>query len=771
MTPELLLNLSIAILLLPLLGFVFLIFFGKRLGRPSGFIGTSILGIDLILAIIVAIARLVYYPDAPMHQYKFDWLNVGTNTVSLGVGLDNLAAIMLVVVTLISFLVHLFSLEYMREDKRFSRFYAYLGLFTFSMLGIVIANNFLNMFIFWELVGVSSYLLIGFWFEKDSAADASKKAFIVNRIGDLGFLFGLMTIYLTYGTFMFDEVFGGIHAGILPFDSGAWMTAVGIFVFLGAVGKSAQFPLHVWLPDAMEGPTPVSALIHAATMVAAGVYLTARVFPMFTADALLFIAYTGALTAFIAATIAITQYDFKRVLAYSTVSQLGYMVMGLGVGAFTSGFMHLVTHAWFKALLFLASGSVIHAMHHSMHHNDEHHMDPQDIRNMGGLRKTMPITYITFLFATIAISGIPLTSGFLSKDGILAGTLAFAQLSGHWFIPVAGFGAALMTAFYMFRLTIISFHGKPRTHIASHTHENNGYITFPLILLAILTFWFFYSLNPLDASKGWFHSITQTPQIATPPNLMFDFMVQDKDEHKHNNLEQQGANDAKANCCEEKVETTKDECCKSHDKSNLEKCCKSKGYQSVEDCCNDKACKCFKPFTVTHYTHVSSTNHHTAGTKLEEYIHHSHIPAMIVSLLVAISGIFLSFIYYQFKIWDVDSIVNLYPWLYKGSFNKWFFDEIYQATIVNGTVGLAKIGAWFDLNIIDGVVNFMAAIGRGFGKFIGWFDLRGVDGLVNLTAWLTKRFGDILRKPQTGIIQAYLILTIIGLVILIYVFI
>lgn len=764
MTPEFILNLSIVILLLPLLGFVLLIFFGKKLGRPSGFIGTGILGIDLILSIFVAFVRLVYYPDAPMHQYKFNWLNVGTNSISLGIGLDNLAAIMLVVVTLISFLVHLFSLEYMREDKRFSRFYAYLGFFTFSMLGIVIANNFLNMFIFWELVGVSSYLLIGFWFEKDSAANASKKAFIVNRIGDLGFLFGLMIIYFTYGTFMFDEVFGWINSGLLPFDSGAWMTAVGIFVFLGAVGKSAQFPLHVWLPDAMEGPTPVSALIHAATMVAAGVYLTARVFPMFTADALLFIAYTGALTAFIAATIAITQYDFKRVLAYSTVSQLGYMVMGLGVGAFTSGFMHLVTHAWFKALLFLASGSVIHAMHHAMHHHNEHHMDPQDIRNMGGLRKTMPITYITFLFATIAISGIPLTSGFLSKDGILAGTLAFAQLSGHWFIPVAGFGAALMTAFYMFRLTIISFHGKPKTHIASHTHENNGYITIPLVILAILTFWFFYSLNPLDASKGWFHSVTQSPQIATPTNLMYDFMVNENGDNRSASVH------SGLNYTEKNTHPTKDDCCKSHDKHKVEDCCKSKGFKSIEDCCSKNKSDCIEPFVVTHYKHPAS-GHHAAGTKLEEYIHHSHITAMIISLLVALSGILLSFIYYQFKIWDVDSLVNLYPWLYKGSFNKWFFDEIYQATVINGTVGLAKIGAWFDLNIIDGVVNFVAALGRGFGKFIGWFDLRGVDGLVNLTAWLSKRFGDLLRKPQTGIIQAYLILTIVGLVILIYIFI
>ncbi|HRT67123.1 MAG TPA: proton-conducting transporter membrane subunit, partial [Bacteroidota bacterium] len=319
MSPETLLNISLIILFLPALSFGFLVFFGKRLGKKSGIIGTSVLGIELLLSLVVAITRLTKYSTDAMFQYKIEWFNLGNSPVTIGIGLDNLAAIMLIIVTLISFLVHLFSIEYMRGDKLFSRYFAYLSLFSFSMLGIVIANNFLNMFIFWEMVGISSYLLIGFWFEKDSAANAGKKAFIVNRIGDFGFLIGLMIIFYTYKTFMFDSVFGQISQGTLPFNSGAWLTAMGILVFCGAIGKSAQFPLHVWLPDAMEGPTPVSALIHAATMVAAGVYLTARVFPIFTANALLFIAYIGAITALLAATIAFTQTDFKRVLAYSTV--------------------------------------------------------------------------------------------------------------------------------------------------------------------------------------------------------------------------------------------------------------------------------------------------------------------------------------------------------------------------------------------------------------------------------------------------------------------
>lgn len=716
MSPETLLNISLIILFLPALSFGFLIFFGKRLGRTSGIIGTVVLGIDLLLSLAVAIPRLVNYSSEAMFQYKIEWFNLGASSISIGIGIDNLAAIMLIIVTLISFLVHLFSLEYMRDDARFSRFYAYLSIFSFSMLGIVIANNFLNMFIFWEMVGLSSYLLIGFWFEKDSAANAGKKAFIVNRIGDFGFLIGLMIIYTTYQTFMFDDVFGKISQGTLPFNSGAWLTAMGILVFCGAIGKSAQFPLHVWLPDAMEGPTPVSALIHAATMVAAGVYLTARVFPMFTADALLFIAYIGAITALLAATIAFTQTDFKRVLAYSTVSQLGYMVMGLGVGAFTSGFMHLMTHAWFKALLFLASGSVIHAMHHSMDHLHNHDLDPQDIRNMGGLRKTMPITYITFLIATLTISGIPLTSGFLSKDGILAGTLAFGQLSGHWFIPIAGFFSAMLTAFYMFRLTIVSFHGEPRTEVAKHTKENNGLITFPLILLAVLSFWVFYSFNPLDSGKGWFAQRIKTPESVVPASLQREYMLPE-------------------------------------------------GVMAGSDAVTAET----NSHNLANETGTVATAHQS-HTKFEEYLHHAHYPAMGLSLLMALTGLTVAFLFYQFKTYSPGTLIKLYPGVYKGSLNKWYFDEFYQATAVNGTIGLAKVSAWFDLHIIDGIVNFTAAFTRGLSHFIGLFDNGFIDGLVNLSARIVGWFGQLFRKPQTGIIQTYLVLSALGLIILLIIF-
>lgn len=729
MTQDTLLNLTALILILPIFGFTFLIFFGKRLGRVSGWIGTTILGIDLLLSIAVAYSKIVTFESVNLIQLKFTWFEVAQNgAFRIGYGVDNLAAMMLIVVTLISFLVHLFSTEYMREDKLFSRYFAYLGLFSFSMLGIVIANNFLCMYIFWELVGISSYLLIGFWFEKDSAANAGKKAFIVNRIGDLGFFVGILIVFTTYGTFFYDDVFSAIGLGKMPFDNGTMLTVAGILIFCGAIGKSAQFPLHVWLPDAMEGPTPVSALIHAATMVAAGVYLVARVFPMLSADALTFIAFIGAITAFIAASIAITQNDFKKVLAYSTVSALGYMVMGLGVGSYTNGFFLLVTHAWFKAALFLASGSVIHAMHHAMHNMHDHHTNPQDINNMGGLRKTMPWTYYTFMFATIAISGVPLTSGFLSKDGVLAGTLAYGYLTGNWIIPIMGFGTAGLTAFYMFRLMIIAFHGEHKTEVAKTTHENKFPIVFPLVLLAVMSFWFFYTPNPIDADQGWFTKSFAQPETVVPKGLQFDFLISNK------KLEE-----AKAINNVQATET-------------------HEGIQSTE------------PAHPEHSEAVE-TGHgekHSYFNKFAEEIHHQHYPAMIYSLLIAGCGILFSFLMYQFKIFSADNFARQLSRFHRFSYRKWYFDEVYQATAVNGTVGIAKLAALFDLYVIDGLVNLSAGIGRWSGYLTGFFDNIVVDGIVNLTANATGFFGVVIRKVQTGSVQTYIIFAILGILILAY---
>lgn len=534
MTPDTLLTLALWILFLPLGGFLLLLAFRSKLPRQGDVIETAILGIALVLSIVVMIGVLNLHAEpipgfnsAPI-QANLTWVDFHSTVnvfgaeiplkIELGILLDNISAIMLVVVTIVSFLVHLFSIGYMHGDAKYSRYFAYLGLFTFSMLGIVLTNNIFMMYVFWELVGVSSYLLIGFWYEKPGPAYASKKAFIVNRIGDIGMWTGIMVLFTSYGTFRFDEIFQHISLGHLPYNSSEWMTAAGVLIFLGAIGKSAQFPLQTWLPDAMEGPTPVSALIHAATMVAAGVYLVARVFPLMTGEALFVVAIIGTITAFLAATIALVQNDIKKVLAYSTVSQLGYMILALGVGAYSAAVFHLVTHAMFKACLFLGSGAVIHAMHHSLHHLHDHETDPQDLRSMGGLKAKMPVTYLTFLVATLAISGVPLFSGFLSKDEILAGAWAFGGLHGGLAlaIPYIGFAVAAMTAFYMFRLVFLVFHGEPRrTDIHEHVHEVSMVMKLPLIILSTLSVWVFFSFNPFGGASGWFMQNVTIPTSVT----------------------------------------------------------------------------------------------------------------------------------------------------------------------------------------------------------------------------------------------------------------
>ncbi len=351
MTESSLISLAVVILFLPLLGFTVTIFFGKRFSKLFYF-EIFIIFTAFVLSAILAYTKLTYYLHTDISA-EFAWIDFGNIpvlkklTINLGILLDNIAVIMILTVNLISLVVHLFSIDYMKGDKKYSRYFAYLGIFTFSMSGIVFTHNFLMMYIFWELVGLSSYLLIGFWFEKKTASDAAKKAFIVNRIGDIGMLLGILILFTTYHTFSFHEIFTAIANGHLPFNSETGLTVAGLLLFCGAIGKSAQFPLHVWLPDAMEGPTPVSALIHAATMVAAGVFFITRIFTLMTGDALLIIAIIGALSAFIPATIALTQNDIKKVLAYSTISQLGYMIMALGVGAYQFAFFHLITHAFF----------------------------------------------------------------------------------------------------------------------------------------------------------------------------------------------------------------------------------------------------------------------------------------------------------------------------------------------------------------------------------------------------------------------------------------
>ncbi len=483
-------DLAWIVLLLPLAAAAVITLFTQRWKNLSAQISIAAVAGAFMASAALLIQFLAMHNTRSMAATPFEWLAVGIPgieelKVAIGLHVDPLALVMLLVVTGVGGLIHIYSYGYMRGDEGFSRFFACLSLFTFSMLGIVLANNFVMMFIFWELVGVSSYLLIGFWFEKASAADAAKKAFITNRLGDFGFLLGIILIWAMTGHTSFDALQSKFLKN--PEVLGLWLNVAGLLIFCGAVGKSAQFPLHVWLPDAMEGPTPVSALIHAATMVAAGVYMLCRVFFLFNplADAawpaalaflqghtaLDIIAWIGGFTALLAALIAVQQNDIKRILAYSTLSQLGYMVMSVGLAGPAPAMFHLATHAFFKALLFLGAGSVIHAMHHK-----------QDIWEMGALRKKLPTTWWTFLVGTLALAGVWPLAGFYSKDSILA------QAAEHK--PVL-FGVAILvatlTAFYMFRLLFVVFFGAQRTEEAAHAHESPGVMTWPLRILAVLS--------------------------------------------------------------------------------------------------------------------------------------------------------------------------------------------------------------------------------------------------------------------------------------------
>ena len=458
-------NLPWLILLLPLLSAVVITLFTLRSKTVSSLISIGAIVAGFVMTLIF-IGANSFHPAVT--ETSVNWLTVGSLNVELGLKLDTLSLMMLLIVTGVGGAIHIYSYGYMHADRSKARFFAFMSLFTFSMLGIVLANNFLEMFIFWELVGVSSYLLIGFWFEKPSAGDAAKKAFITNRLGDFGFLAGILMVWGLLGSLNFGVLQTTLTAN--PAMLGASATVAGLLIFCGAMGKSAQFPLHVWLADAMEGPTPVSALIHAATMVAAGVYMLCRTLFLFNHDALQFIAYIGGFTALLAALIAVQQNDIKRILAYSTLSQLGYMIMAVGLSGPTPAMFHLTTHAFFKALLFLGAGSVIHGLH-----------DEQDIWKMGGLKKKMPVTFWTFIIGTLALSGVPPFSGFYSKDSILGQAL---DQKSYLLFGVAAFVAGL-TTFYMFRLFFVAFLGEARTDTAKHAHESPPVMSLPLIVLAI----------------------------------------------------------------------------------------------------------------------------------------------------------------------------------------------------------------------------------------------------------------------------------------------
>ena len=623
---------------LPLVSFTAIIFLTIKRPRLSAYISIGAVFSAFILSVIV-LSEVLSNPVSS--EFKFTWISLPGFRIEMGMLIDPLTAVMLMVVTMVSTLVQIYSVGYMAGDPRVSRYFSFLSLFTFSMLGLVLSNNFFEIFIFWELVGLTSYLLIGFWFEKKVAADAGKKAFITTRTGDLGFLVGIFILATAAGTFNFNQIFHQIEANAIP---STLITVSAILIFCGAVGKSAQFPLHVWLPDAMEGPTPVSALIHAATMVAAGVYLVARSMTAFAAapDAAMVVAIIGAFTAFLAASIALVQNDIKRVLAYSTISQLGYMMMALGLVGYTAGTFHLMTHAYFKALLFLGAGSVIHAMH------------TNDIREMGGLYPKMKITAITFIIASLSISGIFPLSGFWSKDEI------FALAADKPVFLIVAILVAFMTAFYMFRLCFVTFFGKPRDPKKfEHAHESPRSMTIPLMILA------FFSIT-----AGW----VGIPWLK-------------------------------------------------------------KGFSS---------------FVYFHHPHHADPNFLLMG----------------FSTIVALSGIGLAYLIYYKKSISAEKLKEKFSFPYKVLYNKYYFDELYNAIIINPILKLAKHLFRFDLGIIDWLVNAFGDFTIFLSDVKEWFDSHIVDGAVNGVAYVFKRTSSNIRKIQTGKLQNYALIIFFGIAII-----
>ena len=635
--------------LFPLLGVIINGFFGWKMGhRIVGILGSSTIGLSFVAAVLVYLDLIQLPPhDRVFTETLFTWLAAGSLSVKIGFLIDPLSMVMVLVVTGVSFVIHIYSIGYMHGDRGFVRYFVYLNLFVFAMLLLVMADNFLLMFVGWEGVGLCSYLLIGFWYQDNYNAYAGRKAFIVNRVGDYGFLLGMFLIFVTFGTLNFSEVFRQA-AEHYTVGSGI-ITAITLLLFVGATGKSAQIPLYIWLPDAMAGPTPVSALIHAATMVTAGVYMVARANVLYTLApaALTVVAVIGAATAFYAATIGMAQFDIKRVLAYSTISQLGYMFLGAGVGAFAAGIFHLMTHAFFKALLFLGAGSVMHAMSNNT-----------DMRIMGGLRKYMPITYWTFLLATLAIAGIPGFSGFFSKDEIL--WQAFSSPYGSFWLWLIGAVAAGITAFYMFRAVFMTFHGKLRApeEIAHHVHESPKVMTIPLMILAVL------------AVVGGY--------VGIPPIL--------------------GGNNN------------------------------------------------FEHFLEPVFERSQEIRHVTFGVvPAHEASHSLEWMLMGITLAIVLLGIGIAYLFYIKRPELPQLVTSRIRLLYQLVFNKYYVDEIYDFLIVRPIKNLSESVLW---------------------KFI---DVKIIDGAVNGTGMLVRGTGRAVRVIQTGFVQNYALVFVLGLIIALYV--
>jgi NAD(P)H-quinone oxidoreductase subunit 5 len=598
------------------------------------------------------------------YLHTFEWAAAGTFHLTMGYTIDHLTALMLVVVTTVAFLVMIYTDGYMAHDKGYVRFYAYLSLFSSSMLGLVISPNLVQIYIFWELVGMCSYLLVGFWYDRKAAADAAQKAFVVNRVGDFGLLLGILGLYWATGSFDFQTIGDRLQDLVTSGQMTVFVASVlAILVFLGPVAKSAQFPLHVWLPDAMEGPTPISALIHAATMVAAGVFLIARMFPVFEGlpGVMNLIAWTGAFTAFLGASIAITQNDIKKGLAYSTISQLGYMVMAMGIGAYSAGLFHLMTHAYFKAMLFLGSGSVIHGMEGVVGHNPAL---AQDMRMMGGLRKYMPVTATTFLIGCLAISGMPPFAGFWSKDEILGS--AYAANPVLW---VLGWLTAGITAFYMFRMYFTTFEGAFR--------GNNSEIKSEL-------------LEPLEMALPF------GPGAMDPKEL----------EHVEHN-----------------VRDPHDSHGHSHQDSPHESPLSMVLPLMILAIPSILIGLLGTPFN-NYFEAFIYPPSETAAEALKASTE-TDLPEFLVmagnSVGISLIGITLaSLMYLRHKV-SPSAIANQIQPLYRLSLNKWYFDDIYDSVFVRGTRRLARQVLEVDYNVVDGAVNltgFLAVItGEGLKYF------------------------------------------------------
>lgn len=501
----------LAIVLAPLFGAIIAGLFGRKIGRAGAHWVTIIgVGIAFLLSLVVLQHHILNGAE-PYNGTVYTWMVIEGIRLEVGFLVDNLTAVMITTVTFVSLMVHIYTIGYMHDDDGYQRFFSYIALFTFAMLMLVMANNFLQLFFGWEGVGLVSYLLIGFWYKRESAIFASLKAFLVNRFGDFGFLLGIAAVLMAFNSLDYADVFAAaplvanLTIQIIPGVDWSLMTVICILLFIGAMGKSAQVPLHVWLPDSMEGPTPISALIHAATMVTAGIFMVARMSPLFelSQTALSFVLIIGSITALFMGFLGIIQNDIKRVVAYSTLSQLGYMTVALGVSAYPIAIFHLMTHAFFKALLFLGAGSVIIAMHHE-----------QDIRKMGGLWKYMPITWFTFLLGTLALIGTPGFAGFYSKDSILE-AVHYSHIPGATFAYIAVMLGVFVTSFYSFRLYFLVFHGKERMdhHTQEHLHETPAVVTVPLILLAIPSVIIgAITMEPLLFGDGFGNSIFMAPE-------------------------------------------------------------------------------------------------------------------------------------------------------------------------------------------------------------------------------------------------------------------